>query len=254
MGIASDLAAALDPVMLAHDAGIIPDDWQARALRSSSTRTILNCCRQSGKSTVASLITMHTCLYRPGALVLLLSPALRQSSELFQKCTSVYRALGKPVDPESETALTLRLENGSRIVSLPGAESTVRGYSAVALLVVDEASRVDDSLYHAIRPMLAVSGGRLLLMSTPFGKRGFFFDDWTSARAGWERIEVKAEDCPRIPPAFLAEERATLPAPWYRQEYECSFEDTAGQLFTHDLVMGALSGEVRPLFGGSNGL
>ncbi len=78
--------------------------------------------------------------------------------------------------------MTLRLENGSRIVSLPGTEGTVRGFSGVALLIVDEASRVDDALYHAVRPMLAVSHGKLVLLSTPWGKRGFFYREWAEVR------------------------------------------------------------------------
>jgi hypothetical protein len=45
------------------------------------------------------------------------------------------------------------------------------------MLVIDEASRVDDTLYLAVRPLLAVSGGRLVALSTPFGKRGWFHDE-----------------------------------------------------------------------------
>ncbi len=75
---------------------------------------------------------------------------------------------------ESETALTLTLDNGNRIVSLPGKEGTIRGYSGARLIVVDEASRVPKDLYVSARPMLVVSGGRLALLSTPFGTRGFF--------------------------------------------------------------------------------
>ncbi len=61
------------------------------------------------------------------------------------------------------------LENGSRIVSLPGTEGTIRSYSAVRLLLVDEASRVDDDTIAAVRPMLAVSGGQLIALSDARG-------------------------------------------------------------------------------------
>src|SRR3712207_2598818 len=101
--LASDLALALDPVALARRAGIEPDPWQADVLRSASPRQLLNCCRQSGKSTTVAVLAVHTALYDPGALVLLLSPTERQSSELFKKCTAIYRALGRPVPAESET-------------------------------------------------------------------------------------------------------------------------------------------------------
>ncbi len=245
---AGDLAMALDPCRLARAVGLENlDAWQEDVLRSTAPRLLLNCCRQSGKSSITSVLAVHTALYTPGALVLLLSPSLRQSSELFKKCIGVYRALGRPVPAESETALTLTLENGSRIVSLPGTEQTVRGYSGVALLAVDEAARCLDELYYSCRPMLAVSGGRLVCLSTPFGKRGFFHQEWTEG-SGWERYEVPASQCPRIPSAFLEEERRALGTWWYQQEYCCAFSETVDQLFGYDDVMASMTPDVAPLF------
>jgi hypothetical protein len=111
------------------------------------------------------------------ALVLLLSPTLRQSGELFKdKVRRLYNALGRPVRCVQETQLTMELTNGSRIVALPGEEGTIRGYSGVLLLVCDEAARIPDALYFSVRPMLAVSGGLLVALSTPFGRRGWFYE------------------------------------------------------------------------------
>ena len=233
MGIAADLALALDPARLAIQAGIEPDDWQARVLRSAAPRLLLDCSRQSGKSTVTALLAVHTAIYEPGALVLLLSPSLRQSQELFKKCLSVYRTLDRPVPPEAKSALRLELENGSRIVSLPGKETTIRGYSGVGLLVIDEAARVPDALYYSIRPMLAVSAGRLIALSTPFGTRGWWYEAWHSPEP-WERYEVPATDCPRIPPAFLEEERRNMGEWWFEQEYLCRFLDAQTQAFRRE--------------------
>lgn len=171
------------------------------------------------------------------------------SRALFRKVTAAGRALGWPIPPVEESALRVELQNGSRIISLPGTEATVQGFSGVRLLVVDEAARVPDDLYFAIRPMLAVSGGRLICLSTPFGKRRFFFEEWTQG-AGWERITITGADCPRIPPAFLEEERAHLGEWWFRQEYLCEFVETEDQVFGHDLVAQALTPEVTPLFVG----
>ena len=233
MGIAADLALALDPARLAIQAGIEPDNWQARVLRSAAPRLLLDCSRQSGKSTVTALLAVHTAIYEPGALVLLLSPSLRQSQELFKKCLSVYRTLDRPVPPEAKSALRLELENGSRIVSLPGKETTIRGYSGVGLLVIDEAARVPDALYYSIRPMLAVSAGRLIALSTPFGTRGWWYEAWRSPEP-WERYEVPATDCPRIPPAFLEEERRNMGEWWFEQEYLCRFLDAQTQAFRRE--------------------
>jgi len=249
MSIAADLATALDAVLLAERAGITPDPWQATVLRSRSLRLLLNCSRQSGKSTTTGVLAVHTALYQPGALVLLLSPSLRQSQELFKKCLDVYRVAGRPVPANAESALRLELANGSRIVSLPGTEVSVRGFSAVRLLVIDEAARVDDALYTSVRPMLAVGAGRLVAMSTPFGKRGWWHREWTEGGPAWQRVEVPASMCPRIPPAFLDEERRALGPWWYQQEYECQFSDTTDSLFGADEVRAAITSDIAPLFG-----
>lgn len=233
--LAADLALALDPVALMRRAGLEPDPWQARVLRSAAPRVLLNCCRQSGKSTTVAGLAVHTALYEPGALVLLLSPSLRQSQELFRKCLMVYRAADRPVPAEAESALRLELETGSRIVSLPGKEASIRGFSGVRLLAVDEAARVPDELLAAVRPMLAVSGGRMVALSTPFGTRGWWYEAWHSAEP-WERYEVPATACPRIPPAFLEEERRTLGEWFYRQEYFAEFLDAQTQAFSREDV------------------
>jgi len=243
--IAADLARALDPVLLAEQAGIEPDPWQANVLRSAASRLILNCSRQSGKSTITSVLAVHTALYTAGSLVLLLSPSLRQSGELFKKCLATYKDLGRPVPADSETALTLTLENGSRIVSLPGSkDGTIRGYSGVDLLVIDEAAWVTDALYMSVRPMLAVSGGRLVALSTPHGTRGWFYEAWRG-EGPWERYEVPATACPRISPAFLAEEQRNMGAWWYAQEYDCVFSEAETQAFTREDVDKAFREEIE---------
>lgn len=240
------LAAGLDPVRLARRANLDPDPWQARVLRSGATRMLLNCSRQSGKSTTTALLAVHTALYQPGALVLLLSPTLRQSQELFKKCLATYRALGRPVPADAENQLSLELANGSRIISAPGKEGTVRGYSGVALLVFDEASRVPNDLYIAARPMLAVSGGRLIALSTPFGTRGWWYEAWRAGGDDWERVEVPATLCPRIPASFLAEERRTLGDWWYQQEYGCQFLDAETQAFRREDIDAAFAERIDP--------
>ena len=177
VSLAQDLKLALDRVSFARALGLEPDPWQRDLLKSSSDRVLLNCCRQSGKSTMSAVIALHRALYHPGSLILCLAPALRQSQELFGKMLGFYRDLERPVLPQAERKLSLELDNGSRIVTLPGTEKTIRGFSGAALLIVDEASRVADELYFAVRPMLAVSGGSLMMLSTPYGKCGIFFEE-----------------------------------------------------------------------------
>jgi hypothetical protein len=230
-----------------EQAGMMPDPWQQDFLRSESKQLLLLCCRQAGKSQTTAVLALHQALYRSPALVLLLSPSLRQSQELFRKVLDVYGTVGETVPPEQESALRLEFQNGSRIVSLPGTEGSIRGYSAVSLLVVDEAARVPDALYFSIRPMLAVSGGKLVCLSTPFGQRGFFYETWEKGGPTWQRIKIIADQCPRITPEFLAEERRTIGSSWYRQEYNCEFLAMEDSLLDPEAVDRAFSTEVAPL-------
>ncbi len=236
-----------DAVMMARRAGITPDTWQADLLRSNAKQMILLCSRQSGKSTVSSILAIHEAVYQPNSLILLLSPSLRQSQELFRKLKDVYNALESPSLPQTieESALRIEFDNGSRILALPGKEATIRGFSGVSLLVVDEASRVPDELYQAIRPMLAVSGGRIVLLSTPFGKRGFFHSEWTDGQ-DWRKVKITADQCSRIDKSWLERERQMIGDWWFRQEYLCEFVESIDSVFSFDEVQSTLSDTLEP--------
>jgi hypothetical protein len=246
--LGSGESPALSPVTLAAHAGFTLDAWQRDVLTSTAHQIILLVTRQGGKSTVSAIRALHRALYTPASLVLLLAPSYRQSKELFRKVKDALAALPFPAPLTSESALELEFTNGSRIVALPGKEETIRGFSGVSLLIVDEASRVPDELYQAIRPMLAVSGGDILLLSTPFGKRGFFHHEWTEG-ADWHRTKVTAEDCPRIPREWLEQERQSIGDWWYRQEYLCEFVESVDSVFRYEDIQRALDPKIEPLFG-----
>lgn len=248
MRLATSLAMALDPVRLAEAVGLRPDPWQADLLRSTDRQIAMLCSRQSGKSSVGALLAVDEALHRAPALVLCLAPSLRQAQELFRKIKQAIGALDDGGLIASESALAMELRNGSRILALPGKESTVRGFSNVALLLVDEAAWVPDALYQAIRPMLAVSGGRIVLLSTPFGRRGFFHHEYTEGGPDWKRVKITAHDCPRISEAWLEQERNRIGDFWFEQEYLCRFKETDDQVFGYDLVMGAISDDLKPFF------
>lgn len=245
--LADSLAEALDPVLLARRVGMEPDPWQSEVLRSSARRLVLLTARQAGKSSVVSVMAMHRALYHPGALILIFAPSQRQAVRLFKACARIYRELGRPVEAEVENALSMELENGSQIVALPADPNTVRGYPAVDLLIIDEAAWVSDELYETVRPMLAVSAGQLVVMSTPFGRRGFFYRAATTDDGRWTRYTVTAADCPRITPEFLEEERDSKGARVFAQEYECRFIDAAGSLFDGEDLAVIASEAVVPL-------
>jgi hypothetical protein len=234
---------------LATAAGFTPDAWQATALSSTSRKLLFNCCRQSGKSTTSALLAVHDAAFTPGALVLMLSPSQRQSSELFRKCLEILKGtsgIGVPAIA-AESALRCELANGSRIIALPGSDASIRGYSAATLVVIDEAARVPDELYAAIRPSLATTNGRLIALSTPNGKRGFWYLEYMSGE-GWERTRITAKDCPRISKQFLDDEERALGPHVFAQEYDCQFFDPDTSVFSSAMIEAALSDDVAPLW------
>jgi hypothetical protein len=176
---------------------------------------------------------------------------MRQSAELYRKCADVNRALGRPVPATAESALRVEFANGSRVISLPGRDDgAIRGFSAPKLVIIDEASRVPDTLYFSIRPMLSVSRGRLLALSTPIGRRGWFYESYQSEER-WNRVHVTADQIPRISKEFLGEELEALGEAWFRQEYYCEFRDLIGACFRQEDIDACLSDDVEPLFVGA---
>lgn len=229
--IEDELLNLFDPCRILERAQIIADPWQANVLRSSAKRILMCCSRQSGKSTVAACAALHAALYKAGSLVLLVSPSMRQSTELFRKVMDLWRFQGEAIPTEAQSLLRLELLNKSRIISLPGMDSgTIRGFSGVELVVIDESAHVSDSLYASLRPMLAVSQGRLMALGTPFGTRGWFFNAWHSSEE-WHRVRVDADQCPRITPEFLLEERQSLGEAFFLQEYFNEFIDDSAAVF-----------------------
>ena len=179
-----------------------------------------------------------------------MSPSQRQSTELFRQCLKLYHGIeGTFAVPTivKESAMRLELENGTRIIALPGSESTVRGYAACTLAIIDEAARVPDELISAIRPTLATTSRRLIALSTPKARTDWFWETWSDGK-DWERTLIKAEDCPRITNEFLTDEERELGAFAYANEYLCEFQDAETALFGGELITRAFNNSVQPLW------
>jgi hypothetical protein len=99
-----------------------------------------------------------------------------------------------------------------------------------------------------MRPVLAVSQGDLWLMSTPYGKRGFFWETWTKGGERWKRVCAPATECGRRPPAFLEEEREALGDRVFRQEYLCEFVEDDSFLFRDEDIEACVSKNVPALW------
>ncbi len=245
---AHDLAGRVDPVSFARVyLDLDPDAKQAEVLRSRAPQLILNCSRQWGKSTVSSILALHQAYYTPGSLVLVVSPTLRQSGELIRKIARYLPALGIRKKTDGVNLLSIQLPNQSRIIGLPGRDATIRGFSGTKLLIIDEASQVADALYRSCRPFLAASKeGRLLLLSTPYGTRGFFWDEWERGQ-DWFRMQTPANECPRIRPEFLERERQSMGESWFKQEYLCQFLESENTYLPREWVEAAFTREFGAL-------
>ncbi|HWF11632.1 MAG TPA: terminase family protein, partial [Bryobacteraceae bacterium] len=229
--------------------GFRPNEQQAAVLRSTARRGILNCCRQWGKSTVTVSKALYTAFMKPECLVVVSSPSRRQSAEWMRKARGMVARMGIAPRGDGDNAVSLLLPNRSRIVGLPRMEDTVRGFSSVSLLLIDEASRVPDEMYEALQPMLAVTDGDLWMMSTPRGRSGFFYETWEFGGPEWMRVIGPAAECPQISKRFLEEQRRATPAAKFRQEYCCEFIGRGGGMFDRELVERILDDDVEPLWG-----
>jgi hypothetical protein len=233
------------PYFARKQCGFICDPHQAGLLYRATKRTILNCSRQVGKSTIAALKAVHAAYHRPGITILITSPTKQQSRELTRKIRTFAYLSGSSLRGSRDT---VEFKNGARVLAIAADEDTVRGFSAVALLIIDEAARVSDEVYFALLPTLAVSGGSVWLLSTPKNKRGFFYSEWTNNdKDRWAQLRIKAEDCPRINPDFLQKQRRRLGERRFMQDYQCHFLDSSQGVFDPESIRRAFTDTIKPL-------
>lgn len=255
--------------------GLNPFPWQWEALDPTSRRVMMLTCRQAGKSTVVAGKTLCKAKSEPTCLNLITCPAQDQSKELIKKVDQFI--LHDPYIPKltHDGAYEKQFENRSRIVALPGSERAVRGYSAPKTIIIDEAAQVQDSTIFAMRPMMIGADTELFMLSTPRGKRGYFYRQWDEGKY-WKKILVRIAwdiENGRLVPAMpekqfhakmlkqgilayysprhtleeLQEEFESMDELWFRQEYLCEFVDELTMVFATELVKAALSDQVIPL-------
>jgi hypothetical protein len=243
----------IDPALVMRASGMVPDQWQETVIRSALSRStwndlLLNCSRQVGKTQTIAAFILNASLMHPDTFTLVLSRSERQSRELLKrKLLPLWKNLGSPMSAGLQRGCEMEFSNGSRILALPGDPDTIMGFSSVNFLVIDEASRVPDDLYYAARPFTAAVGGKVIAMSTPRGKRGWFWEEWRGAET-WRRVEIPATSCKRLTPAYLAKERKHMGELWYSQEYNCRFNELIGSLFSQaDIEAATAPSDVVPI-------
>lgn len=232
---------------LAAEIGVSLDPWQREALTTDRHHILLCVTRQGGKGLVASLLALEHLLSVEGSQTLIVSKTGNQATRLLSRVKSGYLSLANVPKIITNRADELGLMNGSRVIAVPGDEETIRGIAGIDLLVIDEAAFVPDDLYATVRPMLATTDGRQVVLSTPHGKRGWYYGQWASDSQEWHRVRVTADQIPRIKKSFLARELRDLGQFIYDQEYNCLFLDDVTQLYATELIAAAMASDLSPL-------
>jgi len=217
---------------------LVWDKWQEQVLAHEGNCTI-RAGRQVGKSEVISEKAVRFALGNPGTSTMIIAASQRQSSLLFEKVVAKLSELSD-VFLDKPTMTKALLKNGSRIYCMPTGRTGyfIRGYT-IDLLIADEAAFIPETVWLAITPMIAVSRkargmGFIVLLSTPFGKGGYFFDSFLND--SFRSWHVSAEDCRRIPKDHLRQERQRMSKQQYAQEYLGEFIDEYRQFFPTQLI------------------
>ncbi len=215
------------------------DNWQQSVLDCDGNITIRSG-RQVGKSEVISAKAVKFALDNPGTTTLIIAASQRQSSLLFEKVRGNFDLIKKDVYLEKPTLSRILLKNGSKIYSLPAGRTGhfIRGF-AIDMLIADEAAYIPETVWNAVIPMIAVSKklrgmGYIVLLSTPYGKGGFYFNSFTDK--DFKSFHASSEDCKRIPKDFLHKEKLRMTKAEYRQEYLGEFTDEWNQYFKTALI------------------
>ena len=218
------------------------DPWQSEVITAKGN-IVLRSGRQVGKSTAISVKAGKFALANPHKNILIVASVERQAQLLFEKTlawvTANYpKLIAKGKDKPTKHKLTLT--NGSVIYCLPTGLSGygIRGYT-VHMLIADEAAFIPEAVWTAVTPMLAVTGGDIILLSTPFGDSGYFYDCFQDPN--FTKFHVSSEDCPRISKAFLAFEKSRMTKAQYAQEYKGEFVHELSRFFSEELITQTLS-------------
>ena len=215
------------------------DPWQKELITSQERHIAIRAGRQVGKSTAVSLKAALYALQNPKKTVLIIASVDRQAQLLFEKVVETILAIDKNqvgTKREKPTKHHMKLRNGTRIYCLPTGRSGygIRGYT-IDLLIADEAAYIGEEVWVAVKPMLITTDGKLILLSTPKGKGGFFYNAF-KPDSTFKTWHITSEECSRVNKVDLAEEKRNLTRLQYAQEYLAEFLDQLMRLFPQSLI------------------
>lgn len=221
------------------------DEWQKKILATKGNICICSG-RQVGKSTVISIDAGEYAIKNPNKTIMIISAVERQALLLFEKVLAhIYNNYKSYIKKgkDKPTKHTLKLGNGSVIHCLPTGDSGfgIRGYT-IDRLYADEAHFIKEDVWAAVTPMLATTGGDIVLLSTPFGTEGYFhrcFHDknFTAFHISTEDVaEARKEPQRKRLLEFLADEKLRMTKLQYQQEYLGLFVGGIQRFFPDELI------------------
>ena len=199
-------AIRTDPINFASNIlGVEPWDKQQRILEAiAANRSVaVRSCNGAGKTFTAAVTILWWLMSYDNAIVITTAPSERQVREILWR---ELRNLYMPVRDLIGGKLTrTRLEFSPKRYAYgfsTNTEDRFQGFhSGNILVIVDEASGVDEFIYNAIRGVITARNSKLLLIGNPHGYAGTFYDAFHKNRKRFETIHVSAFDLP----AFKAE-------------------------------------------------
>jgi Terminase large subunit, T4likevirus-type, N-terminal len=215
-----ELAYRIDPVLWVREVlGIDLADWQQQFLRAPRGGQIIALtARQVGKTTVAALAIAHAMRFATGMLNVVACPTQRQSAEVVRKVREILLKAG--VKLKTDNVYGLELDNGARVLALPGSDDSIRGLTVDGWIIADEAARLPESLIAALRPMRARRPkARFAMLSTAWSRTDPFWTVWDNGDPSWLRLKATIDVFALYSAEYLDQERQALGEAAFKREY-----------------------------------
>lgn len=223
-------------------------------LNDNSKRILLNIARQTGKSTAAAIMAIHTAYFNNNSLVLIMSATKPQALEVIRKIktflnTSRFTQWRELMPSSKENKAEIELKNPgaktmSRIISVPSTEGA-RGYSP-NLVICDEVAFWEDQdnvFNQVVLPMVDATDGRIMMLSTPNGRHGAFWDCYNAK--SWSTYTFNWKANPYNTPEKMEQKRETMTELQFRAEYGAEFVSSRDSFFTQSEIKNSVNLEAN---------
>lgn len=142
--------------------------------------------------------------------------------------------------------LSLRLPNGANIIFKSGEKSDNLYGDDVHAVIIDEASRLREESWHAVRTTLTKTRGKVRIIGNVKGRRNWFYNMARKAESGdpdMHYVKIVADDA--VASGVLAAEeiedaRRILPEQVFKELYEAEPSDDGGNPFGLKAILGCI--------------